>query len=379
MKKLFAVLLVVLSVFAFSVVASAENENVLGYTLESSDSLVYSGDTVTVNVVISENTGFVHSIVDVTYDAEIVTYVESSKDSTVYNASKLTVNNPKAGTLRVSIGDMMAAINPGDAEVFTATGTVVSLTFKVNEDYEGDITFTTAVDVKNTLNSKGEMTFVISTGSLTLTAISENHEHTASEEVVPGKAATCTESGLTDGSKCAVCGEVYGQEEIPALGHSEETVAGKDATCTESGLTDGSKCTVCGETVVEQEEIPALGHTEEVVAAVAPTCTETGLTEGKKCSVCGTVTVAQETVEATGHSWDWVTDKEPTTTEEGEKHEECACGAKQSEGTVIEKLPAPVDSDIPQMGDNNTVIVLLVVACVALAGVYFTAKRKVTR
>lgn len=380
MKKLFAVLLVVLSVFAFSVVASAENGNVLGYTVESSDSLVYSGDTVTVNLVVNENTGFVHSIVDVIYDADAVAFVEASKDSTVYTASKVIVKNPEAGKLRVTVGDMMAAINPGDAEVFSATGTVVSLTFKVNAGYEGDIVFNTAVDAKNTLNSKGEMTFAISTGSLSIYAIDEaTHVHT--EEVVPGKAATCTESGLTDGSVCTVCGKtVVEQEEIEALGHTEEVVVGKDATCTESGLTDGSKCTVCGETVVEQEVIEANGHSEEVVAAVAPTCTETGLTEGKKCSVCGTVTVAQETVEATGHSWDWVVDKEATTEEAGSKHEECGnCGAKQNEGTVIDKLPAPVDPDIPQMGDNNTVIVLLVVACVALVGVYFTAKRKVTR
>ena len=41
--------------------------------------------------------------------------------------------------------------------------------------------------------------------------------------------------------------------------HTEETVAGKAATCTEAGLTDGKKCSVCGETIVAQEEIPA-GH-----------------------------------------------------------------------------------------------------------------------
>lgn len=42
-------------------------------------------------------------------------------------------------------------------------------------------------------------------------------EHTV--EVIPGKAATATEDGLTDGEKCAVCGEILkAQEVIPATG-----------------------------------------------------------------------------------------------------------------------------------------------------------------
>jgi len=385
MKKLFAVLLVVLSVFAFSVVASAENGNVLGYTVESSDSLVYSGDTVTVNLVVNENTGFVHSIVDVIYDADAVAFVEASKDSTVYTASKVMVKNPEAGKLRVTIGDMMAAINPGDAEVFSATGTVVSLTFKVNAGYEGDVVINTVVDAKNTLNTKGEMNFAISTGSLTLTAIDEaTHVHTAGEAVVENNVEpTCTEAGSYDTvTYCTVCGKEASRETttVDALGHTEEVLAAVAATCTESGLTEGKKCTVCGVVTVAQETVDALGHTEEVLAAVAADCENSGLTEGKKCTVCGVVTVPQETVNALGHAWDWIVDKEATTEEAGSKHEECGnCGAKQNEGTVIDKLPKPVDPDIPQMGDNNTVIVLLVVACAALVGVYFTAKRKATR
>lgn len=385
MKKLFAVLLVVLSVFAFSVVASAENGNVLGYTVESSDSLVYSGDTVTVNLVVNENTGFVLSFVDVVYDADAVTYVEFSADSTVFNATKLAVNNPNAGTLRVTVGDMMAAINPGAAEVFDKTGLVVSLTFKVNAGYEGDIDFTVAADQKNTYSAKGEMNFTVKTGELSIYAIDKaTHEHTAGEAVVENNVEpNCTDAGSYDTvTYCTVCGEEVSRvtTTVDPLGHTEETLAAVAADCVNSGLTEGKKCTVCGVVTVAQETVDALGHTEEVLAAVAADCENSGLTEGKKCSVCGVVTVPQETVAALGHAWDWVVDKEATTEEAGSKHEECGnCGAKQNEGTVIDKLPKPVDPDIPQMGDNNTVIVLLVVACAALVGVYFTAKRKATR
>ncbi len=50
--------------------------------------------------------------------------------------------------------------------------------------------------------------------------------------------------------------------EIPEFPHvhTEETIPGKDATCTEPGLTEGVKCPVCGEILVPQEEIPAAGH-----------------------------------------------------------------------------------------------------------------------
>ena len=125
-----------------------------------------------------------------------------------------------------------------------------------------------------------------------------------SEETVPGTAATCTETGLTEGKRCTVCGETtVAQEVIPALGHNEITVPGMPATCTATGLTDGKRCTTCGQITVPQEDIPATGHTEEVVPAVAATCTETGLTEGKKCAVCGETLVAQEVIPALGHSW----------------------------------------------------------------------------
>ncbi len=123
-----------------------------------------------------------------------------------------------------------------------------------------------------------------------------------SEETLPGKDATCTENGLTEGKKCSVCGTIIkAQTEIPA-GHKEETVKGYDATCTEKGLTDGTKCLVCEETLKTQEEIPAKGHTEITLEAKAATCTETGLTEGKKCSVCGVVTAEQTEIPVKDHT-----------------------------------------------------------------------------
>ena len=132
--------------------------------------------------------------------------------------------------------------------------------------------------------------------------------------------ATCTENGYV--IKACGCGATT-TETLAATGHSEEVVAGKAATCTENGLTDGKKCTVCGTVTVEQITVDALGHTEVIDAAVAPTCTEAGKTEGKHCSVCNEVIVAQEEISATGHDWQDATVKAPKTCKN--------CGATEGE------------------------------------------------
>ena len=138
------------------------------------------------------------------------------------------------------------------------------------------------------------------------------------EAVDAAKAPTCTETGLTEGKHCSVCGEILvAQTTVPATGHTEVVDAAKAPTCTETGLTEGKHCSVCGEILVAQTSVPATGHTEVIDDAVAPTCTETGLTEGKHCSTCNTVLVAQETVAATGHTEVVDAAVAPTCTETG--------------------------------------------------------------
>ena len=107
--------------------------------------------------------------------------------------------------------------------------------------------------------------------------------------------STCT----TTGEKLYTCKNdpthTY-TEELPAA-HMPTTISGYAPTCTEIGLTDGTKCAVCNTLLERQKRIPATGHSEVVDNAVEPTCTETGLTEGKHCSVCNAVIVEQQVIE----------------------------------------------------------------------------------
>ena len=196
----------------------------------------------------------------------------------------------------------------------------------------------------------------------TRTAVGTMKKH--SEVIDAAVAATCTETGLTEGKHCSVCQTVLvKQQTVKALGHefkvyvyngnasctadgtetakcvrygtggcretrtrtavgtmrnhTEVIDAAVAPTCTETGLTQGKHCAVCRAVLVKQSVVPAKGHTEVIDAAVAPTCTETGLTEGKHCAVCKAVLVKQSVVPAKGHSEVIDAAVAPTCTETG--------------------------------------------------------------
>ena len=139
-----------------------------------------------------------------------------------------------------------------------------------------------------------------------------------------GGTATCTEKAV-----CTACGEEYGD----LAAHTPVTVPATAATCTQTGLTEGSKCSVCGETLQEQETIPALGHSPELVAGKAAACTENGLTDGEKCSVCGETLQEQEAISALGHDLgEWTVTREATHSAEGEEQRICSrCGKEETQ------------------------------------------------
>ena len=67
--------------------------------------------------------------------------------------------------------------------------------------------------------------------------------------------------------------------------HTVVTQSGKAATCTATGLTDGSYCSKCGEVFAEQSTIPATGHSY-VATSIPANCVDSAKTK-YVCANCG--------------------------------------------------------------------------------------------
>ena len=74
---------------------------------------------------------------------------------------------------------------------------------------------------------------------------------TTQPEAHSGGTATCQEQAV-----CAICQTTYGD----LSAHTPEAIPGKAPTCTETGLSEGSQCSVCHTVLVAQETLPATGH-----------------------------------------------------------------------------------------------------------------------
>ena len=112
----------------------------------------------------------------------------------------------------------------------------------------------------------------------------EPHTHTFGNWTIL-KNATCIEKGQQE--RTCSCGEKETQE-IKALGHTEAADAAVAPTCTTDGLTAGSHCSTCGEVFVAQDVIPAEHNWMQLSLLEPATCFTYG-EERRSCRVCGVV------------------------------------------------------------------------------------------
>jgi hypothetical protein len=155
----------------------------------------------------------------------------------------------------VEIVDAAYALAEGAAldGTYTLTGKIIAIDEAYSSNF-GNITVTMVVEGRESkpikcYRMKGTGADVIAVGD-TITVTGELLKYDNKTET--GKVefnAGCT---LVSGDFC---------------NHTNETIPGKAATCTEAGLTDGQKCTTCGKTTVEQTTIEALGHDWNAVLA----------------------------------------------------------------------------------------------------------------
>ncbi len=108
------------------------------------------------------------------------------------------------------------------------------------------------------------------TGGEEIAALGHDMKETAAK-VEP----TCETTGKTAVYTCANnCGKTEGGEVIEATGHTEEIIPAVAATCTQTGLTEGKKCSVCGEILVAQTETPVIDHSDTDGDGLCDHCSE---------------------------------------------------------------------------------------------------------
>ena len=154
------------------------------------------------------------------------------------------------------------------------------------------------------------------TKELTSVTLEKNPaNHTGLTELKNAAAATCGAPGYSGDTYCKDCGtELSKGAVIPATGiHT-----GGTASCTAQAT-----CIGCGQPYGQLKD-----HT------YATAWSYDAVSHWKICTGCNTA----KSNEA-AHTLVWITDKAPTEDATGLRHQECTCGYKTSEGTVVDKLP----------------------------------------
>ena len=183
--------------------------------------------------------------------------------------------------------------------------------------------------------------------------------------------------------ECTVvgCGVII--EDSKAAHTASDWIIDTEATATTDG-TKHKECTECGY-VMETGTIPATGGGEHTHSYSSDWKSDS-INHWHECS-CG----VKDDVAA--HSFKWVVDKEATATKKGSKHEECKfCGYQRPavEIPVTGSTTKPTDptesnpntgalDDVPQTGDNNNMILWIVLLLTSGLGVTITvvySKRK---
>ena len=336
---------------------------------------------------VDQDAAFEEKSLSLTLEACFDTTDEMNDHNVTIAPAKVTIQKMPVAVKDISLNTAVLNMKEGDKQTLTATitpsdadnqnvtwsskneevATVANGIVKANKEGTAIITVTTVDGGKKATCSVN----VSCTHSLVETAAVE---------------PTCGKDGNILYYTCSKCGRKFsdaaGTIEVtsvvkPATGqHTTEIRNAVAATEDSEGYTGDTYCTVCGKKLASGQTVPKLDHTHVMshVAATEATCVKDGNIEYYVCNKChkmytdaaGAKEVTNIIIPATGHSSDewkhddnnhwkecqkcgvkfaggahtyvWVVDQAATEDATGVKHEECECGVKRNEGTVIEKL-----------------------------------------
>lgn len=326
-KKLLSVflaLLMMLTVFPTSIIASAANAATV--TVESVNAV--PGSNVEVNINVKNNPGILAANFTVTYDKGLTLIDSKSGDA----FSALSMTKPENYNSPCKFG--WDALEIADEDI--KDGTILTLTFSVDKgvsansklnvklSYQnGNIIDSDLNDIPVTINN-GSVTIIdYIPGDINGDGTIDLKDVTLVRRLVTGYSVTANKLAADvngDGEitmkdvvlirRYVVDAEGYGVTLVPGGSnvhtHTMTATAAKASTCTENGNIAYWYCSSCekyftdkdGNNVVSQADtvIKAKGHTIVIDAAVDPTYETTGLTEGSHCSTCKAVLKKQEVI-----------------------------------------------------------------------------------
>ena len=400
MKKIIALILAIVLVLplipfngimaAESTVVLSDNHGVSTALLDVQNGWANPGETVEIDIVISENPGVLGAILTIGW-ADGLTLIADESGAAF---SHMTYTSPSrynsAGTNFVWFASSVDT--PVD-------GTILTLTFTVTETAtnneilpiwvtcgEGDVVDVNDNDVDLTITDGYVRVITYKPGdsngdgrvnSRDLVRLSQyisdggKTDPDGYNAVITADACDVNGDGrinardliklsqyISDGSSTNPDGynAVLTPAKLPECKHTNvQATEAKAAECMVEGNIDYWYCADCAKYFSNAEAtneiayidtvISATGHTMVVDEAVAPSYTQTGLTEGSHCGVCGEVIVAQETIamlQATYHAVIYRNlqgAESPTITQYAEH-----------EGLAFEDVPAPVRSGYQFLG-----------------------------
>ncbi|MGN0528890.1 MAG: leucine-rich repeat domain-containing protein, partial [Eubacterium sp.] len=190
-----------------------------------------------------------------------------------------------------------------DGKTFPDTTTLYacpdSSTQKYSERYQNPIVAAHIYEkvTDSSDNDEGLITYKCTVCGDTYTDDTNEIKHKYEEKIV---APTCTQPGYTE-YYCSDCGDTYKDNYIVAKGHNVVTDNAVKESCVTDGLTEGSHCSRCGEVFVPQTRIIATGHSCDNGTVIAKaSCTESGEIV-YKCQNCNYS--YSEAISPKGHSY----------------------------------------------------------------------------
>ncbi len=168
----------------------------------------------TILVEVTENTGICWLKAVVTYDSSVLTYVGASSDTSVFKDATITVNNRYSGNngTAIVVAGTMGVLFETNPRIYTATGTFVELTFRVDANAPLGTTAikvdTESGDAVKIAGGVSDTDYAITSATTSINVADSSHGTCTPGEPVKENIvdATCSKLGSYDSVVyCTVC------------------------------------------------------------------------------------------------------------------------------------------------------------------------------